>query len=843
MTTGELIWDRRCKEMFGLPQDARVTYDLFLDMLHPADRQTVEAAVASSLREHSVIHEEYRTVWPDGTLHWIQVRGQGYFGEDGKAHRMSGTVLDITEHKRLTVALRESEERFRILADSSPLCIWVSDPQGGNRYVNRTYCEYFGVTPEQVEGSDWQPFLHPDDAPAYLDAFLQAVAAHTPFQGETRVRRADGSWRWLFNYAVPRFSESGEYLGHVGNSADITERKLGEQAVEAARAEAVNERNRLAAVLEALPVGVLIVDEQGGIVQTNPMYGHIWSGPLPETHTVRDYSAFIGWWAETGKPVEPEEWASALALKKGEAVLGQLLRIQRFDGSFAYVHNSAVPIRDARGQVAGCVVAIQDISERMEAEQALRESRERLRLTTEAAEVGMWSLQMATHQLSIDPAVRAMLHLPEDAPVDPFSLAGRIHPDDLVQVEAMVDQIMKSPQRLDVEFRITLPDGSQRWLYVRAQALPGPDGQMEQLTGLVMDITERKQAEEMLAFQAGLLERVHDAVVATDEQLRVTYWNPVATEIFGWTAEEAIGRSSVGLFGTKVPRSSSEQALEQLKENGWYEGEVRYRRKDGTYFDAHSRSATLSGPNGEFKGFVTSVRDITESIRTEAEDRARAVHIELQRRLLDQREQERQQIARDLHDGPVQELTSLNFALQGMQGSQSCPDMDAQIQAIQSVVQELIGELRAYAGELRPPTLAKFGLGKAIRSHLETYQGKHPELKIDFDESQAGGLIPDEMRVALFRIYQETLTNIAKHAQATRVAVRFVKTPDQAVLEIQDNGTGFQVPNDWLALARQGHLGLVGMRERAEALGGTLAIHSEPENGTLIRVEVPLDKK
>ncbi len=229
---------------------------------------------------------------------------------------------------------------------------------------------------------------------------------------------------------------------------------------------------------------------------------------------------------------------------------------------------------------------------------------------------------------------------------------------------------------------------------------------------------------------------------------------------------------------------------------------------------------------------------IDTTARRQAEDALlqNIARVEVQHRLIEQREQERQKIARDLHDGPVQALAGVNFTLQGILMDGYPPEMTAQIQAINTTIQEQIADLRAYASELRPPTLSKFGLGKAIRSHLDGFREKHAELTVQFDEGQEENLLSEEIRLALFRIYQETLTNIAKHSHATQVTIHLAISPEQTILEIRDNGIGFDVPNDWLELARQGHLGLVGIRERSEAIGGEMQIHSAPGKGTELRI-------
>jgi PAS domain S-box-containing protein len=138
--------------------------------------------------------------------------------------RMVGAVApDVTDQRKAEEAKRESEERFRIMADSAPIPIWVTDAEGLTLFVNQASCEHFCVRQEEVQEGRWRRLLHPEDAPGYLAASAVAIREHAPFRAEARFRRVDGEWRWMASRAVPRFSPRGEFLGHVGASPDITD--------------------------------------------------------------------------------------------------------------------------------------------------------------------------------------------------------------------------------------------------------------------------------------------------------------------------------------------------------------------------------------------------------------------------------------------------------------------------------------------------------------------------------------------------------------------------------------------------------------------------------------------
>ena len=167
-------------------------------------------------------------------------------------------------------------------------------------------------------------------------------------------------------------------------------------------------------------------------------------------------------------------------------------------------------------------------------------------------------------------------------------------------------------------------------------------------------------------------------------------------------------------------------------------------------------------------------------------------------------------------------------------------DEDAEpLEQGKDLVQEVIQKLRIICGDLRPPALAPFGLERAIRSHAEQFAETHPTLAVSLTLTPDGQRLPDAMRLALYRIYQESMNNIVKHAQAQNVHVRLDLDAETVMLEIQHDGRGFVLPERWIELGRQAHYGLLGIAERVDALDGRLDVTSAPEQGTMVRVTAP----
>jgi signal transduction histidine kinase len=235
------------------------------------------------------------------------------------------------------------------------------------------------------------------------------------------------------------------------------------------------------------------------------------------------------------------------------------------------------------------------------------------------------------------------------------------------------------------------------------------------------------------------------------------------------------------------------------------------------------------------------LRHLTQRLEQEIAERKRitAELAEAQQQLSESREAERLYLARELHDGPVQDLYGVRFQLGELAEAEDGALGRAALAEAQSNIQRVIGLLRDICGELRPPALASFGLEIALRSHAAHFQKAHPDLVVTLDLSTDGLELSERVRLALFRIYQQALNNIVQHAHARAVLVQLAVNADRIELTIEDDGCGFVVPPGWLELARQGHMGLLGAAERAEAIGGQLQVESTVGDGTSVRVIVP----
>ncbi|MBV5328323.1 MAG: PAS domain S-box protein [Chlorobium sp.] len=287
---------------------------------------------------------------------------------------------------------------------------------------------------------------------------------------------------------------------------DISETRQAEEelrqqtaALVAAHAKMEHEQRLLAAVMEALPIGVAITDPLGGTIQTNAAYEQIWGGPRPETRSVEDYSTYKAWLDDTGKPVAPEEWASALAIRKGEATVGQMIRLQRFDNSEIFVINSASPVYDSEGNIVGSAVAIQDVTELKRTEQALLENREDFARAQEVGSIGSWRLDVRQNVLTWSDENHRIFGIPKGTPLGYQDFLAIVHPEDRAYVDTQWQAGLRG-KPYDIVHRIVI-NGQIKWVREQAYLEYDKDGTLAGGFGITQDITKRKIAEELIKQQ------------------------------------------------------------------------------------------------------------------------------------------------------------------------------------------------------------------------------------------------------------------------------------------------------------------------------------------------------
>ena len=734
--------------------------------------------------------------------------------------------------------------RMQAILNSITSLAVIYDEAGLVKITNHFAEEMFGFDPINMQRSvlmerlsvrdDHDNLVLPEQMPA-----ARAARGEVVREERLEITNARGRVYSILASAYP-VEVNGRRVGSVSVWDDITEYKRTEAALEAAHAAMLSERGRLLAVMEALPIGLAIYDMQGGVTQANSGYDSVWGSPRPAASSVEEYDAYKAWWVETGQPLLPQDWASALAVTTGQAVIGQELKIQRFDGTFAYVINSAAPVQDAQGHLIGGAVAIMDITERVEAEHALRESEQRYRHLADAMPQLIFSaspggkVDYYNQRFHEYDGIRQR----ED---QSWEWVEAIHPDDHAASLEAWEAVLHNQNSYQIEQRLRKADGTYHWHLTRVVPALDEQGNVVKLYGAATDIEEQKQVEAALRASE---RRFHVALSALpmtvftmDANLRYTWiYNPR----FGLPADQILNnREEITALHTSPDLLAVKKTV---LESG--QGE---RREIKTFLNGEWKYFLLSlepmrSDAGNVIGLIGASLDVSEQRRIELEHRETIMQIEVQRRLIENRENERREIARDIHDGPIQTLVSNIFNIQMAKETINHPAMKLELDQISMSLKSAVRELRDVVNELRPPALLRFGLSRALAIYAEDFREKHRHITLELScvLPNDGMDLPEETTLTLYRICQEALNNVVRHAEASNIWVRIEMQEDaQLFLEIRDNGKGFQVPADMTSQMLGGHFGLVGMKERVKAIGGDLRIYSQPGEGTSVEITVP----
>jgi PAS domain S-box-containing protein len=312
--------------------------------------------------------------------------------------------------------------------------------------------------------------------------------------------------------------------------------------------------------------------------------------------------------------------------------------------------------------------------------------------------------------------------------------------------------------------------------------------------------------------------------------------NAAFQHIIGYSDHEIIGRRFYDfLHPADMVRAVS--VFQKMKKDGASAVRFQHRaiHKNGStvWMNAIFSAVRKGGGNQSLAFIVSILEDVTEQKNFESE------MTELKHRLQSTMELERLRLAHELHDGPMQDLYTVVYELEELRSKADDARFSESLSHIGESIHAILNELRETATELRPPTISEFGLEKTIRSYVADLQDKHPELSMHLSLAHDHQLLPEEVRLALFRVLQQSLTNILRHANATQIRIRFSFDAEEARLEVSDNGRGFQVPPTWIEFVREGHYGLAGAAERVSALGGIFVVESQPTLSTTVRAAIP----
>jgi len=230
--TGVDSWTSELEVMHGLPPGGfGGTQSAWENLIHPDDLAEVLQWVDEALKTGRPMTGEWRVIWPDKSIHWIAGRWQVFTTESGEPLRMIGVNLDITERRQAENAVRESELRFKSVADTAPVLIWMSGTDKLCTYFNKPWLEFTGRTMEQETGNGWAEGVHCDDIQRCVNTYTKSFDKREKFRMEYRLRRHDGAYRWILDIGVPRFNQDGLFEGYIGISVDITEQRIAEKAL------------------------------------------------------------------------------------------------------------------------------------------------------------------------------------------------------------------------------------------------------------------------------------------------------------------------------------------------------------------------------------------------------------------------------------------------------------------------------------------------------------------------------------------------------------------------------------------------------------------------------------
>ncbi|HLG22923.1 MAG TPA: PAS domain S-box protein, partial [Candidatus Manganitrophaceae bacterium] len=473
--------------------------------------------------------------------------------------------------------------------------------------------------------------------------------------------------------------------------------------------------------------------------------------------------------------------------------------------------------------------------ERSRAEEAVRQSEERHRTLMEQASDGIFIADIQGRYIDVNSSGCAMLGYSRDEILH-MSVTDLLSIEDISTVPLLLEEL-RSGRIMIIERLLKRKDGKLLPVEISAKMLSG-----QRLQSIVRDITERRRSEERLKnsekrFRA-LIENSSDAILLAGPNGTILYCGPSTGRIVGYSIDELLGRNGFEFMHPDDVERTMKMFSDLIQTPGSVAAaEYRFRQKDGSWRWMEGIGTNLLDEPG-VNAVVANLRDITDRKLAEAQlERSREQLRNLSTRLQSMREEERTRIAREIHDELGQMLTVLKMeiALMMTKLPPGQKRLQGKMKSMSLLIDQTIQRVRKIATELRPGVLDDLGLPAAVEWQTQEFQSRtgiqcrltlHPE-EMTLDPARS---------TAIFRIFQETLTNVARHADADRVKIRLVEEGGRLVLEVADNGKGITESQ----ISNSKSLGILGIRERALLWGGEVKIEGVPGKGTTVTAQIPL---
>ncbi|WP_167525340.1 PAS domain S-box protein [Roseomonas genomospecies 6] len=478
------------KRLHGLPDDALLDAAAAMEVVHPDDRERVRQALETAIKYGEPYYAEFRTVLPSGTIRWLLSRGRWVSSPGEPTPHMVGVVQDISERRQAEEALARSEERFRVALADAPIVVFCQDRDLRYTWM---YNPRMGFVAADVLGKTDAELLDPESAAPVMAVKRQVLATGEPARAEVTTA-CSGRVETYDLYVEALRDADGRIVGVRCAATDITERKRAEEALR-------NSEARFRTLFDTLTLGVVLQDASGEITDANAAAQDILGLSFDELRG--RVSRDPRWHAtdEHGQPLESNAHPAMLALRTGQPV--QLRMMGVFNprrGERRWLEVDAIPqFRPGDPQPSMVCSVFHDVTDQRRAEQALRDSEERLREAQDIAGLGFWEFDVIARNITWCDAIFRMLGRdPREGPPTFDEVRTLLHPEDRPLLDTFVERAAATCEDYEVDWRLRHVDGAYRWVRTRARAFADKAGQCVRLVGTDLDITERKRVDEDL---------------------------------------------------------------------------------------------------------------------------------------------------------------------------------------------------------------------------------------------------------------------------------------------------------------------------------------------------------